>query len=230
MDWTGCEGLTTFIETGEKNMGEENMIQQMRFFVTTLILPVAACAFIAGDASAQNPEKFVISGEAAKRALTKVEISGDIAEKIAQACLDHAKQNNRTVSVFILSPSGEIVHAHRMDGQGPVNIDTALMKAETALYMRDSTHALANQAEAIGNLARQVRLYKLGQYPVEGGLPIVVDGQLIGAVGVGGAGGFDEDCAYHALVKVLGPQPPLAPRLPAPRQFAPTPPPQEQPR
>jgi hypothetical protein len=44
---------------------------------------------------------------------------------------------------------------------------------------------------------------------VSGGLPIVVEGQLIGAVGVGG-GNADEACAYQALQKVLGPQPPLA--------------------
>jgi hypothetical protein len=48
----------------------------------------------------------------------------------------------------------------------------------------------------------------LSYYFVSGGLPIVVDDQLIGAVGVGG-GNADEQCAYQALVKVLGPQPPL---------------------
>jgi hypothetical protein len=48
----------------------------------------------------------------------------------------------------------------------------------------------------------------LSYYFVPGGLPIVVDDQLIGAVGVGG-GNADEQCAYQALVKVLGPQPPL---------------------
>ena len=41
-----------------------------------------------------------------------------------------------------------------------------------------------------------------------GGLPIVVQDQLIGAMGVGG-GNMDEQCAYTALTKVLGPQPPL---------------------
>jgi hypothetical protein len=53
----------------------------------------------------------------------------------------------------------------------------------------------------------------LSYYFVSGGLPIVVDDQLIGAVGVGG-GNADEQCAYQALQKVLGPQPPL-PQAPA---------------
>lgn len=50
-------------------------------------------------------------------------------------------------------------------------------------------------------------------YLVSGGLPIVVDDQMIGAIGVGG-GNADEQCAYQALTKVLGPQPPLAPNMP----------------
>jgi hypothetical protein len=55
----------------------------------------------------------------------------------------------------------------------------------------------------------------LAYYFVSGGLPIVVDNQLIGAVGVGG-GNADEMCAYQALTKVLGPQPPLTPATPPP--------------
>ncbi len=48
----------------------------------------------------------------------------------------------------------------------------------------------------------------LAYYFVGGGLPIVVENNLIGAIGVGG-GNMDEQCAYQALTKVLGPQPPL---------------------
>jgi hypothetical protein len=55
----------------------------------------------------------------------------------------------------------------------------------------------------------------LSYYFVPGGLPIVVEDQLIGAIGVGG-GNADEQCAYQALVKVLGPQPPLTQAPPPP--------------
>jgi len=55
----------------------------------------------------------------------------------------------------------------------------------------------------------------LAYYFVGGGLPIVVEDQLIGAIGVGG-GNMDEMCAYTALTKVLGPQPPLTPTQPPP--------------
>jgi len=162
-------------------------------------------------ASAQTLDKFVVTGDAAKKALTKTEISGDTAAKIAQACLDFAAQNKIAVSVFILSPNGEIVHAHRMDGQLPINIETGLLKAKSVLYTKDSTHARANMVA--NNLSLQMRWSMLPVFPVAGGLPIVVENQLIGAIGVGGSN-MDEECAHAALTAVLGTQPPLAPKQP----------------
>jgi glc operon protein GlcG len=188
-------------------MRENNMMKQTWSVRTGLILVLAALAFALApaDALAQGIEKFVVTGDAAKKALTRSEISGDTAAKIAQACQDFAAQHNISVSVFILSPSGNVVHAHRMDGLNPINVDTALYKAQTALYMRTSTHAAANRFD----MAAQVTRLKLNQFFVSGGLPIIVDDQLIGAIGVGGSS-MDEKCAYAALTAVLGPQPPLA--------------------
>jgi len=174
---------------------------------------IAVFLVIAGAVSAQNLSKFVISDEAAKKTLIKNEISADTAAKITQACVDWAVKNNQAVSVFILSPTGQIVHAHRMDGQVPINTETALLKAQSVLYTRDSTHARANQVA--NNVSLQLRWDKLPVFPVSGGLPIIVDGQMIGAIGVGG-GSRDEDCAYQALTTVVGTQPPLAGPAPAP--------------
>jgi glc operon protein GlcG len=155
-------------------------------------------------------DKFTISGAAAKKAMTR-EISADTAEKITQACVGYAKEHNIAVSVFILNPTGQIVHAHRMDGQVPINVETALLKAKSVLYTRDSTHARANMVA--NNLALQLRWSDIGVFPTSGGLPIVVDNQMIGSIGVGGSN-QDEECAYAALTSVVGPQPPLAPKLP----------------
>src|SRR6201997_5652758 len=100
------------------------MTKQTRFFLTGLFLSGAAIALINRDVAAQNIDKFVISGGAAKKAMTR-EISADKAAKITQACLDFAKEHNVAVTVFILNPTGQIVHAHRMDGQVPINVETA---------------------------------------------------------------------------------------------------------
>jgi glc operon protein GlcG len=171
---------------------------------------VTAALVLAGVASAQNIDKFVVSGEAAKKVMTR-EISADTAEKITQACVNYAKERNIAVSVFILSPTGQIVHAHRMDGQVPINVETGLLKAKSVLYTRDSTHARANMVA--NNLSLQLRWSDIGVFPTSGGLPIMVDDQMIGAIGVGGSN-QDEECAYAALTSVVGPQPALAPKLP----------------
>jgi uncharacterized protein GlcG (DUF336 family) len=162
-------------------------------------------------ASAQNIDKFTISADAAKKTLIKNEISADTAAKITQSCVDFATKNGFAVTVFILSPTGQIVHAHRMDGQVPINIETAQLKAQSVLYTRDSTHTRANQVA--NNVGLQLRWSNLPVFPTSGGLPIIVDNQMIGAIGVGGSG-RDEECAYQALTSVVGPQPPLAPNPP----------------
>ena len=172
---------------------------------------VILAALTAGGAAAQNIDKFVISAEAAKKTLVRAEISADTAAKITEACVDYATKNGMAVSVFILSPTGQIVHAHRMDGQVPINIETARLKAESVLYTRDSSHARANTVA--NNLSLQLRWSNLPVFPVAGGLPIIVDNQMIGAIGVGGSS-KDEECAYTALTAVVGPQPPLAPSTP----------------
>jgi phenylpyruvate tautomerase PptA (4-oxalocrotonate tautomerase family) len=90
-------------------------------------LAAAMLLAAAGGVSAQNISKFVISDEAAKKTLIKNEISVETAEKITQACVEFAKKNNQAVSVFILSPTGQIVHSYRMDGQVPINIEDGQM-------------------------------------------------------------------------------------------------------
>ena len=84
-------------------------------------------------------------------------------------------------------------------------------KAKSVLYTHDSTHARANMVA--NNLPLQVRWSGIGVFPTAGGLPIMVDDQMIGAIGVGGSN-VDEECAYAALTSVVGPQPALAPKLP----------------
>ena len=92
-----------------------------------------------------------------------------------------------------------------------INIDTAMLKAKSVLYTHDSTHARANMVA--NNLPLQLRWSTIGVFPTAGGLPIMVGDDMIGAIGVGGSN-QDEECAYAALTSVVGPQPPLAEKLP----------------
>jgi glc operon protein GlcG len=176
--------------------------------VLGLVLAISAFTLVARSASAQSTDKFTLSGDAAKKALTKDEISGDTAAKIAQVCQDFAAKHNFAAIIFILDPSGNIVHAHRMDGARPIQFNSALNKARTALFMRTSTHQLANRFA--NNIAQQIKFAQMNMDPTPGGLPIIVNNQLIGAIGVAGSDPNDEECANAGLTEVLGPQPPLA--------------------
>jgi uncharacterized protein GlcG (DUF336 family) len=179
------------------------------------VAATAAALWIASaDGQAQRPmslDSATLAPAAAKRALTKIEINAATAEKLVNTCVDYAKAHDGGASVVVISPSGYLVTALRTDGQQPNNIDSALHKAQTALYLRVSTREALNRWN---NLEAQLVRSDMKLYLNPGGFPIVVEDQLIGALGVGGASGGDEQCGYEALTKVLGPQPPMAPVRP----------------
>jgi uncharacterized protein GlcG (DUF336 family) len=190
------------------------MVKETRLLGAGVIALAAALGFASRDGRAQSPvslDSVTLAPAAARRAVTRAEINEATAEKLVDVCLDYAKAHDGGASVVILSPSGYIVHAHRTDGQQPNNIDSALHKAQTALYMRVSTREALNRWN---NLEAQLVRSDMNLYLNPGGFPIIVDDQLIGALGVGGASGGDEQCGYEALTKVLGPQPPMAPARP----------------
>ena len=175
------------------------------------LTPLAIATVVLGSANvcAQSMEDFVISPENARRTLNRAEISVETAERVAKLCVEWARERDLRASIIILGPSGNIVYAYRMDGLNPVNVDTAILKAESVLYMRTTTQ---NMVDRYGMNMRGT-FYHLEQFPHAGGLPIMVGDQLIGAIGIGGAGGgrADEDCAHEAMTTVIGPQPPLPP-------------------
>ena len=192
------------------------MMRKMQVVGAGVLVMVVAFGFATTDVLAQgaNPvplEKVILSGDAAKRTLTKAQINAATARAIVDACVEFGRASNASYSVFVLAPSGEIVDAHVMDGQLPIGVETAMLKAKTALYARTPSSAVAQRFNTVDGRVIRLDLGKdsgLAYYFVGGGLPIVVDDQLIGAIGVGG-GNMDEQCAHQALTKVLGPQPPL---------------------
>jgi uncharacterized protein GlcG (DUF336 family) len=191
----------------------------------SVILGVAVAAFAFGGASAwaqgATPAPFnkvTVADDVAKRTLMKAVINADTARAITDACVDWQKgqPGNVSIAIFVLSPTGEIIDSHKMDGVLPIGAETGLMKAKTALYARMPSALVAQRFSTVDSRVIRLDLGKeqgLAYYFVGGGLPIVVDNQLIGAVGVGG-GNADEMCAYQALTKVLGPQPALTPAAP----------------
>ncbi len=201
------------------------MIKKALFFGSALIVFASAFACMSGTAFAQGAtpatlDKATVSADVAKRTLVKSQITATVARQLVDACLDFARNQQGgpgTYAIYVLAPNGDIVDAHVMDGVLPIGAETGLLKAKTALYARTPSSAVANRFNTVDGRLIRLDLGKekgLAYYFVGGGLPIVVQDQLIGAIGVGG-GNMDEQCAYQALTKVLGPQPPL-PVAPAP--------------
>jgi glc operon protein GlcG len=194
---------------------------KLRIFALKLALKLAAVGAItlSGAALAQNVlQQFVVSGKAAEKIQDFTTINLATAERIAEVCEAGATAQGGQHTIMVLDKAGNHVYMDRMDGQGYLNIVTAEMKARTALLGREPSKDFMNQV--IQDPNREFELLQLGFYPVAGGLPIVVNKQLIGVVG---AGGFrpnppvwsDEICAHTALVEVIGPSvPPLVEDVP----------------
>ena len=184
----------------------------------SVVLGLAMTILAVGSsrAAAQGPmplSKAIVSDDVAKRTLMKMQINAVTARALVDACVEFARASNASYSIFVLAPTGDVVDAHIMDGQFPIAVEAAELKAKTVLYARSSSRAVTQRFSTTEGRLPRLRLGEdggLAYYFAPGGLPIVVEDQLIGAIGVGG-GNMDELCAYTALTKVLGPQPPLTP-------------------
>jgi uncharacterized protein GlcG (DUF336 family) len=193
------------------------MILTSRFFIGAAVLAaivVAPCHALAQGTTPVPLSKATVSDDVAKRTLFKYQLNSTLAREIVNACVEFARNQQGgpgNYAIFVLAPNGDIIDAHVMDGVVPIGAETGLLKAKTALYARTPSSAVAQRFNTVeGRLIRTDlgREGGLAYYFVGGGLPIVVENQLIGAIGVGG-GNMDEACAHAALTKVLGPQPPL---------------------
>jgi len=185
----------------------------MRLMVRRVLMFGAVLAFGAGNAWAQGAtpaplSRVTVSGDVAKRTMMKNVITADAARAIVDECVAFSKAGNQTVSVFVLSPTGEIIDAAVMDGVLPIGVETGLLKAKTALYARSSSAAVAQRFNTVDGRLIRLDLGKetgLAYYFVGGGLPIVVEGHVIGAIGVGsGTGEQDLEVAKAAIAALPG--------------------------
>ena len=152
------------------------------------------------------PPEFVVSGRAAAAIFDCNQISGEAAKKIARTCRDWgAARGGPGTSIYIFDTHGTLVHQERSDGMLYNNMHTSMLKAQTALQTRQPTSIRdAQLSNDPSGLPRQVVQFDF--FTNSGGLPIVVDGQMIGAIGVGGLAGAnaDENCAIEGLKAVFG--------------------------
>jgi uncharacterized protein GlcG (DUF336 family) len=120
--------------------------------------------------------------------------------KISAAAEAEAKKNNWIVAIAILDDGGHLLHLIRMDGASPFNARTAIAKGKTAAESRRSSLVWEERIKA----GRTSMLGMPGITPVQGGLPIVVEGAYVGGVGVSGVQSHEDEQIAAAGIKALG--------------------------
>ena len=106
------------------------------------------------------------------------------AKKVMAGAEAEAKKNNWGMVITILDSGGSVVMLQRMDGAQLGSIEAARDKAWSAVAFRRPTKAFEDAVSQGGANLRLLRL--TGASPIEGGIPIMADGKIIGSIGVSG--------------------------------------------
>lgn len=113
---------------------------------------------------------------------TKKSLNLAAAKRIAAAAEAEAVKNKWNVVIAILDEGGHLLYLQRADGTQVGSVDVAIAKAQSAVKFKRPTKALEDALAG----GRQAILALPGAVPVEGGLPLMVGADLIGAIGVSG--------------------------------------------
>jgi uncharacterized protein GlcG (DUF336 family) len=156
----------------------------------TLSLTLLVCLLSATVSSAQLMDKKALTLEAAK--------------KIAAAAEAEAMKNNWRVVIAIVDDGGHLIYLARIDETQTGSIDVAMQKARGAVAYKRPTKVFEDAVAG----GRNVILSLPHSMPIEGGLPLVVDGKIVGGIGVSGVtapqDGIIAKAGADALPKLLG--------------------------
>jgi uncharacterized protein GlcG (DUF336 family) len=130
---------------------------------------------------------------------TKKSLTLDAAKKIAAAAQVEAKKNNWNVVISVVDDGANLIYLEKMDGTQIGSIEIAQMKARTAIKMKRPSKAFEDMIAG----GRNAVLKLPDVLGVEGGLPLVVDGQFLGAIGVSGVTSAQDGQIAAAGVKAL---------------------------
>jgi glc operon protein GlcG len=136
----------------------------------------------------------------------KLHLAG--AQKVLQGTMAKAKEMKLNVNVAIVDDGGHLLAFARMDGARPASAYTALTKATTAATFRQATGptpAAPAAPDMLLSLSLQNAAAASGGKitTLKGGVPILVDGEVVGAVGVGGGTGDQDVEVAKAGIAVL---------------------------
>lgn len=123
------------------------------------------------------------------------------AKQVAALAVAEAQKNGWLMAVTILDNSGNLVYFEKMDGTQLGSIQVSMSKARSAVLFKRPTKVFEDAVAAGGSGTRIMKLD--GAMPVEGGVPLIENGKIIGAIGVSGAqSSQDGQCANAAAASM----------------------------
>ena len=129
---------------------------------------------------------------------TRPELTQADCERIMAGALTEAKRNQWIVAIAILDDGGHLLHFTRMDGATPANAAISVEKGRTAAMSRMTSGKWQERIKT-----RPEMLKMPGILPVQGGVPIVVDGVCVGGVGVSGVQSHEDEIIASAGIAAL---------------------------
>jgi uncharacterized protein GlcG (DUF336 family) len=159
---------------------QRGLVRLRNFATLFLCFVFAACLSVTAFGQMPNPYGPSITLEEARRA--------------AEPALAEARKNGWTVAVAVVDPSGNLVYYEKMDNTQLGSATVAVDKARSAALFKRPTKAFQDAIASGPDGARVLSLH--GATPIEGGIPLVVEGKIVGAIGVSGAtSAQDAQCA-----------------------------------
>jgi glc operon protein GlcG len=123
-------------------------------------------------------------------------ISLDSAKKAAAGAVAEARKNNWTMAVAITDGGGDLIYFEKMDGTQTGSVNVAIGKARSAAMFKRPSKVFQ---DAVAGGGAGLRILGLeGAVPVEGGLPLVMDGKVVGAIGLSGGTAEQDGVAAKA--------------------------------
>jgi glc operon protein GlcG len=130
-----------------------------------------------------------------------VPISLDNAKKAAAAAMAEVQRNSWTMAVAITDTGGHLVYFEKMDGTQVGSVNVAISKARSAALFKRPTKAFQDLLAGGGDGLRVLALE--GAVPVEGGLPLILDGKIVGGIGLSGGASSQDGQAAKAGADAL---------------------------
>ena len=129
-------------------------------------------------------------------------LTGDMAGKMVQAAFDEAEKGGHYITVTVVDKSGQTLAVQRHHHAGVHTLRASYKKAYTACSQKRETASIAKGIKE-GSIPEDVRFLDENILILDGGIPIIIDGIVVGGIGVGGAHGSEDVRIARAGLKVL---------------------------